>query len=105
LALGAGSSAQAASFTNGSFELGSDPGSFSTVFQGDGATITGWLVGGPSGASVDYIGSYWEAADGTRSIDLSGTSNYPDGPIKWGEISQTFDTISGQALTVVSGST
>ena len=100
LALGAGNSAQAASFTNGSFELGTDPGSFSTVFQGDGATITGWLVGGPSGASVDYIGSYWEAADGSRSVDLSGTSDYPDGLIKWGEISQTFDTISGQTYRV-----
>jgi choice-of-anchor C domain-containing protein len=63
--------------TNGSFED-------STLTAGESATlssqgfvtlyspsteITGWTV---SGDSVDYIGSYWQAASGTHSIDLDG---------------------------------
>ncbi len=55
---------------NGSFELGTDPGAFrelSTV----SADITGWTV---SSGTVDYIGTYWQAADGVRSLDLNGSS-------------------------------
>ena len=61
-------SAQAATIVNGSFELGTDPGVFTTLGNGSTA-ITGWTVGG---LGIDYIGSYWQAADGNRSIDLSG---------------------------------
>ena len=53
---------------NGSFETGTDPGGFHTVLAGQG-DITGWTVGGHS---VDYIGTYWNAQDGSRSVDLSG---------------------------------
>lgn len=53
---------------NGSFEEGIDPGSFTTLNNGSTA-ITGWTVGG---LGIDYIGTYWEADDGVRSIDLSG---------------------------------
>jgi choice-of-anchor C domain-containing protein len=60
--------AQANLVSNPSFETGIDPGSFKTI-EVAGTDITGWSV---VGASVDYIGSYWTAADGTRSIDLSG---------------------------------
>lgn len=68
LTFAAGGSAQAATIVNGSFEDGVDPGSFST--QGAGSTaITGWSI---SGGTVDYIGSYWNASDGSRSIDLNG---------------------------------
>ena len=63
--------AGAATITNGSFELGSNPGSFTTLNNGDSTSITGWTVGG---GGVDYIGSYWEAADGQRSVDLSALS-------------------------------
>jgi len=72
----------AAPFTNGSFENGTDPGVFSNLPSGSTA-ITGWVVGGAGG--VDYIGTYWQAADGTRSLDLDGTSA--------GSVSQTFDTV------------
>lgn len=80
--------AQAIPFQNGSFELGtSNPGSFTTV---SGAAITGWTIGP---GNVDYIGSYWGAADGSRSVDLAGSL--------LGTISQTFDTLSGSVYEVV----
>ncbi len=53
---------------NPSFEGGTAPGAFLTVAAG-GGDITGWTV---IGHSVDYIGSYWQAADGSRNIDLNG---------------------------------
>ncbi|MBC7521155.1 MAG: choice-of-anchor C family protein [Sandarakinorhabdus sp.] len=83
------SSAGAATIVNGSFELGTDPGSgFST--EGAGSTaITGWTVGG---FGVDYIGGYWQAADGVRSVDLSALSA--------GSISQSIATVIGQTYTV-----
>jgi len=86
------STVKAAVFTNGSFELGINPptGSpgFTTLNSGN-TDITGWVVGG---ISIDWIGTYWTAANGTKSIDLNGL-----GP---GTISQTFDTVAGQAYDV-----
>ena len=80
--------------TNGSFELGTDPGSFSSLQAGNTA-ITGWTVGG---AGVDYIGSYWQAADGVRSVDLSGSTSLNDSFA--GSVSQTIATVLGQTYTV-----
>jgi choice-of-anchor C domain-containing protein len=56
--------------TNGSFEDASvNPGD-SFVTLGSGSTaITGWTVGGNG---IDYIGGYWQASDGSRSLDMSG---------------------------------
>lgn len=62
--------ANAASIVNGSFEDGTNPGTFTTVTVGQ-TNITGWDV---LSGSVDYIGSYWQASDGVRSVDLSGNS-------------------------------
>ena len=56
---------------NGSFEQGTDPGNNVAVFAGDSTTITGWTV---QSGSVDYVGTRWMAADGNRSLDLSGQS-------------------------------
>jgi choice-of-anchor C domain-containing protein len=62
--------AQAASVVNGSFEDGlTDVGTFTTINAGDSTSITGWTV---LTGNVDYIGSYWTAADGSRSLDLNG---------------------------------
>ena len=83
-------SANATPFVNGSFELGVNPGSF-IALNGGSTSIDGWTVGGGAN-SVDYIGSYWSASDGTRSIDLNG--------LVPGSISQTFDVVSGQAYRV-----
>jgi choice-of-anchor C domain-containing protein len=84
------SSANAALFQNGSFELGIvDVGPFTTLNAGDNASITGWTVGT---GNIDYIGTYWTSADGTRSLDLNG--------LVPGSISQTFDVTPGQAYQV-----
>ena len=84
----AGRPTQAASFTNGSFELGPNSAGFITLNTGSTA-IPGWLV---LGDSIDY-GSGWQASDGTRSVDLSG-----QGP---GRIQQSFDTILGATYQVL----
>ncbi|HVK42692.1 MAG TPA: choice-of-anchor C family protein [Phenylobacterium sp.] len=73
---------------NGSFEEGADPGSFITLGNGSTA-ITGWTV---KGHGVDYIGSYWTAAHGDLSVDLSA--------LKGGTIQQTIDTIVGKTYKV-----
>lgn len=80
--------ANAQAFTNGSFEAGTNPGG-GFISLGTGATdITGWTVGG----TVDYIGTYWTASDGVRSVDLAGNSA--------GSLAQTFDTIAGRNYAV-----
>lgn len=83
-------SANAASIINGSFENGTltNP-SFTTVPGANSTSINGWVV---TGNSVDYIGSYWAAQDGTRSIDLNGNA--------LGGIQQTFDTVVGQLYNI-----
>ncbi|MEO8462326.1 MAG: choice-of-anchor C family protein [Chloroflexota bacterium] len=82
-------SASAAPAVNGSFEAGSAPGSFTQVSAVDSTTITGWTV---SSGTVDYIGTYWPAADGARSIDLNGS-----GP---GAIQQSVATTIGATYRV-----
>jgi choice-of-anchor C domain-containing protein len=85
----AAGSASAVTLVNGSFELGTDPGAGFTSEAAGSSAITGWTVGG---FGVDYIGGYWMASDGVRSIDLSGTSS--------GSLSQTFATTVGTDYTV-----
>lgn len=64
----AGAAASAQTIANGSFEVGPDPGSFTTLPFGSTA-ITGWTV---VDADIDYIGTLWQHADGNRSLDLGG---------------------------------
>lgn len=91
LLVAAASQSQAYLITNGSFEFGTNPGSFSTLGAGN-TSITGWTIGG---AGVDYIGSYWNASDGSRSIDLNG-SNALNG-VGNGSISQSnINVIAGR---------
>ena len=80
--------AHAAPFQNGSFETGPTPGGYVTLTAGD-TQITGWTV---TGNSVDYIGSYWPAAHGSRSLDLSGNAG--------GGVAQAFDTVAGRTYRV-----
>ena len=77
--------------TNGSFETGTyvDGGfGFEPLNAGD-TSITGWTV---DAGSVDWIGNYWLAQDGSMSIDLSGADA--------GSISQTLATTIGNTYTV-----
>lgn len=88
-ALLATSPAQAANLiTNGSFENGNTSGNFSTEGAGSG-NIFGWSI---DSGSVDYIGGYWAASDGARSIDIAGSDI--------GAISQSFATVAGNAYKV-----
>jgi choice-of-anchor C domain-containing protein len=82
----------AAPFQNGSFENASaDPdGSFVTLVAGS-AQITGWTV---VSGNIDYIGAYWMASNGARSLDLVGNQNV-------GGIEQTFDTVPGVTYLVL----
>src|SRR5205823_13165115 len=66
---------------NGSFEEGPDPGEngFLSV-DVDSKEIKGWVV---TRGQIDYIGSYWQNADGKRSLDLHGSPGF-------GGIKQTF---------------
>ena len=82
--------AQANLIQNGSFENGTDPGpTFSGPLGVGNTSIDDWAI---TAGTVDYIGGLWQHADGTRSIDLVGTS--------LGTISQTFATVLGQIYSV-----
>lgn len=83
-----GSAANAATIVNGGFETGVSPGNFTTLANGSPG-INGWSVGG---ASIDYIGTYWNAYEGTRSVDLAGSGN--------GSISQVIATVVNQMYNV-----
>jgi hypothetical protein len=75
------SPSRAAAFTNGSFEMGqANINPFVTVNATNTTAITGWTV---YYGSIDYVGNYWQAANGDRSVDLNG--NAPGG------IAQQFD--------------
>jgi choice-of-anchor C domain-containing protein len=75
---------------NGSFETGTDPNSWLRLDPGSTA-IDGWTV---INSRIDYIGTYWQAADGSRSLDLDG------GPTESGGIEQTFTTTPGDEYLV-----
>jgi choice-of-anchor C domain-containing protein len=66
LAAGRPASAQ---IVNGSFE--SPTHNQNWVTYGSGAVFGGWTV---SSGSIDHIRYYWQAADGSYSVDLSGSS-------------------------------
>jgi choice-of-anchor C domain-containing protein len=75
--------------TNGSFELGTYPGGAFAELGAGATNISGWSIGG---GGVDWIGSYWQPADGARSLDLNRLSA--------GSVSQTFSTVAGQKYNV-----
>ncbi len=74
---------------NGSFEEGPDPRLFKPTDKGS-RVIKGWTV---TRAQIDYVGSYWQAADGKRSIDLHGSPGF-------GGIQQIFATKKGRRYRV-----
>jgi choice-of-anchor C domain-containing protein len=86
------SSAKANLLTNGSFEISSiNPGAgYLPVYPGE-TSIVGWDV---VSEDVHYMGTFWEASDGIRSIDLDGLVGSAGG------VSQTFSTVAGTQYKV-----
>ena len=82
-------SISAQTIVNPSFEVG--PGGFVNgyVESVTGAGITGWTV---DSGNVDFIGIWWDASVGGKSVDLNG--NTP------GQISQTLSLIKGLTYQV-----
>ncbi|MCK4795457.1 MAG: choice-of-anchor C family protein [Desulfobacteraceae bacterium] len=78
---------------NGSFENG-EPivGGYRELDTGSTA-IDNWTVIGGGVRVIDYIGGYWEASDGVRSLDLNGNP----GP---GGVEQDIATVSGTTYLV-----
>ena len=73
MALGLASAASAATISNGSFEMnGGVPDGQFTTLPTRNQSIAGWTVGS---GSVDLIQDYWEAADGSFSLDLAGNAS------------------------------
>ena len=70
--------------TNGSFEIGQDPGSTYITLGLNSTAINNWVV---TDDNIDYIGGYWQPSDGNRSLDLDGTQP--------GAIAQSFNTTVG----------
>ncbi|MDD5415872.1 MAG: choice-of-anchor C family protein [Candidatus Daviesbacteria bacterium] len=75
--------------SNGSLETGTNPGVFITLTSPNTSDITDWSV---DSGSVDYIGSYWVASNGSRSIDLNGLAA--------GSVSQALTTVTGATYNV-----
>jgi choice-of-anchor C domain-containing protein len=88
--------AEADLILNGSFEDGVNPGQFKTLSALDNTSIPGWSV---DVGSVDYIGSYWNASDGYRSLDMDGlapaTISQSNIPTVIGQTYQVLFDISG----------
>jgi len=73
---------------NGSFEEGPAVGSYLTLGGGSTA-IPGWMV---LAEGIDYIGSFWVASDGVRSLDLNARAP--------GGITQDLNTVAGVTYQV-----
>lgn len=81
---------------NGSFEdsIYSSVATWETLYVGSTA-IAGWTVlgTGQTTDSIDYVGEYWEASHGVRSLDL-------DGRAASGGVEQAFGTSPGTKYNV-----
>lgn len=74
--------------TNGDFESSTFSGGFTTYAAGSGS-LASWTI---EDGSVDLINTYWAAASGNYSLDLSGNFD--------GIISQNLSTVVGQRYHV-----
>jgi choice-of-anchor C domain-containing protein len=78
-------STQATTIFSDGFNGTPAPGTYQTF---NGGTLGPWTVGG----SVDWIGGYWQPAEGTGSVDMAG--DYA------GSLSTTLSTVAGQTYTL-----
>ncbi|HHJ19025.1 MAG TPA: choice-of-anchor C family protein, partial [Gammaproteobacteria bacterium] len=75
---------------NGSFEDASESPCSHTALYADDIALNGWeIVAG----SVDYVGGYWQHADGNRSLGMNG--------LEAGTIAQLVPTKPGTEYTVL----
>ena len=75
---------------NGSFEQPSDEGNLYIEYDGGSTDIPGWTV---TGGSVDLTSSgYWQADDGTQSLDLAGSAP--------GGVTQSVATTAGDTYVL-----
>ena len=80
----------ASQIVNGSFETGhQDPGQFWIILGAGSTMMDPWFV---SSGGVDYIGLWWEASDGFRSVDMNGPTT--------GQIQQIIPTTPGVVYTI-----
>ncbi|MFO1395520.1 MAG: choice-of-anchor C family protein [Burkholderiales bacterium] len=91
-ALTCATTAMAAPFQNGGFEVGTlSPDPCNGALPAGSTAITGWTV---VAGNIDYVTSCaWQPSEGSRSLDLVG-----DGSV--GAIAQTFDTVAGVTYRV-----
>lgn len=75
---------------NGSFEFGEfiSPGGWLVLASGSEA-VDSWMI---DQGSIDYIGGWWQASEGIRSIDLNG--------VNAGKVSQFVATVPGATYSV-----
>jgi choice-of-anchor C domain-containing protein len=74
---------------NGSFEDGPEAERFISLDEGS-KSIKGWIV---TRGQIDYVTTYWPAAEGKRSLDLHGSPGL-------GGVKQSFATKKGQRYRV-----
>jgi choice-of-anchor C domain-containing protein len=89
LALAGSALAAFANVTNGSFETGTHTGAPFDTLNAGSTNLTGWTI---TTGNIDWINSLWQAKDGSKSLDMSGTAP--------GAISQTFATTIGNSYVV-----
>ena len=87
VSLVAATAANAVTISNGGFEGSTPNASFETL---TGSALPGWTING----SIDLIGSYWQPAEGSNSIDLNGSDQ--------GGITQTLSGLSANTQYIVS---
>lgn len=90
LVAGLGVTAEASLVVNGSFEGTGNIATYTTL-AAPSTAINGWTV---TSGSIDWIGGYWTAQAGNRSLDLAGSN--ANGVI----VGQTFATVVGQTYEV-----
>jgi len=90
--IGAATPSQTSLIMNGSFELADiNPGNSYIQLNGGDTRISGWTV---IPDNIHYVGTYWNASDGNRSLDLDGATGFAGG------IQQTFPTTPGTQYLV-----
>jgi len=83
------STAEAQIIENGNFESATvDPGNRWTGLTNGSTSIDAWIV---TSGNIDYVGTWWLASEGIRSVDLNGNTD--------GAISQSFRDGKGLGLS------